>query len=107
MSPTRRRRAVEHLQRVFGFSQRWASHLVGQPRSTQRHQPVEPDWDRALRAELRQLSWGYRQPRGGHRAARQPLLIVDDRFELLWARRDTASKDERGLHTLEACGLVP
>jgi hypothetical protein len=107
VSPTRRRRAVEHLQRVFGVSQRWASQLVGQPRSTQRHQPVEPDWDRALRAELRQLSWGYRQPGGGHRAARQPLLIVDDRSELLWARRDTASKDERGLHTLEACGLVP
>jgi hypothetical protein len=107
VSPPRRRRAVEHLQRVFGVSQRWASQLVGQPRSTQRHQPVEPDWERALRAELRQLSWGYRQPGGGHRAARQPLLIVDDRFELLWARRDTASKDERALHTLEACGLVP
>jgi hypothetical protein len=58
VSLTRRRRAVEHLQRVFGVSQRWASQLVGQPRSTQRHQPVEPDWDRALRAELRQLSWG-------------------------------------------------
>jgi len=46
VSPTRRRRAVEHLQRVFGVSQRWASQLVGQPRSTQRHQPVEPGWDR-------------------------------------------------------------
>jgi hypothetical protein len=33
VSPTRRRRAVEHLQRVFGVSQRWASQLVGQHRS--------------------------------------------------------------------------
>jgi putative transposase len=107
VSPTRRRRALEHLQRGVRVSQRWASQLVGQHRSPQRHQPVEPDWDRALRAELRQLSWDYRQPGDGHRAARQPLLIVDDRFELLWARRDTASKDERGLHTLESCGLVP
>ena len=50
VSPARRRRAVEHLQQVFGVSQRWACQLVGQHRSTQRHQPVEPDRDRALRA---------------------------------------------------------
>jgi putative transposase len=66
VSPARRRRAVEHLQQVFGVSQRWACRLVGQHRSTQRHQPVEPDRDRALRAELRQFSrthprWGYRR----------------------------------------------
>ena len=56
MSPARRRRAVQHLQRVFGVSQRWACQLVGQHRSTQRHQPIEPDRDRALREELRQFS---------------------------------------------------
>ena len=66
MSPARRRRAVQHLQRVFGVSQRWACQLVGQHRSTQRHRPVEPDRDRALREELRRLSrahprWGYRR----------------------------------------------
>jgi putative transposase len=66
VSPARRRRAVEHLQQVFGVSQRWACQLVGQHRSTQRHQPVQPARDRALRDELRQLSrahprWGYRR----------------------------------------------
>ena len=66
MSPARRRRAVEHLQWVFGVSQRWACQLVGQHRSTQRHQPIVPDRDRALRGELRRLSrahprWGYRR----------------------------------------------
>jgi putative transposase len=66
VSPAHRRRAVEHLQQVFGCSQRWACQLVGQHRSTQRHQPVEPDRDRALRHQLRQLSrahsrWGYRR----------------------------------------------
>jgi putative transposase len=66
VSPARRRRAVEHLQRVFGVSQRWACQLVGQHRSIQRHQPVEPDRDRALGTELRQFSrahprWGYRR----------------------------------------------
>ena len=57
---------MDHLQRVLGLSQRLACRIVGQHRSTQRHQPVEPDRDRALRAELRQLSrahprWGYRR----------------------------------------------
>ena len=66
MSPARRRRAVEHLQRVFGVSQRWSCRLVGQHRSTQRHQPAEPERDRVLRDQLRQFSrahprWGYRR----------------------------------------------
>jgi putative transposase len=57
---------VEHLQRVLGLSERLACRITGQHRSTQRHQPVEPDRDRALRAELRRLSrahprWGYRR----------------------------------------------
>jgi putative transposase len=66
VSPARRRRAVEHLQRVFGVPERWACRLVGQHRSTQRHQPVQPDRGRVVRAELRQFSrahprWGYRR----------------------------------------------
>jgi putative transposase len=57
---------VQHLQQVFGVSQRWACRLVGQHRSTQRHQPAEPDRDRALRQQLRAFSrahprWGYRR----------------------------------------------
>jgi putative transposase len=57
---------VDHLQRVLGLSQRLACRIVGQHRSTQRHQPTEPERDRVLRAELRQLSrdhprWGYRR----------------------------------------------
>jgi putative transposase len=66
VSPARRRRAVEHLQRMLGVSQRWACQMVGQHRTTQRHQPLQPDRDRALRAQLRQISrthprWGYRR----------------------------------------------
>ena len=57
---------MEHLQRVLGFSERLACRIVGQHRSTQRHQPTELDRDRALREALRQLSrdhprWGYRR----------------------------------------------
>jgi putative transposase len=57
---------VEHLQRVLGLSQQLACRVVGQHRSTQRHQSAEPDRDRALRAELRRVSrahprWDYRR----------------------------------------------
>jgi putative transposase len=57
---------VNHLQRVLGFSERLACRIVGQHRSTQRHQLNEPDRDRALRDQLRQFSrahprWGYRR----------------------------------------------
>jgi putative transposase len=57
---------------VFGVSQRWACQLVGQHRSTQRHQPVQPDRDRALRAELRRFSRAH--PRWGYRRAHAELL---------------------------------
>jgi len=72
VSPARRRRAVEHLQQVFGVSQRWACQLVGQHRSTQRHRPVEPDRDRAVGHELRQLSRAH--PRWGYRRAHAQLV---------------------------------
>jgi putative transposase len=72
VSPARRRRAVQHLQQIFGVSQRWACQLVGQHRSTQRHQPTQPDRDRALRAELRRFSRAH--PRWGYRRAHAQLL---------------------------------
>ena len=72
MSPARRRRAVEHLQRVFGVSQRWACQLVGQHRSTQRHRPVESGRDRALREQLRACSRAH--PRWGYRRAHAQLV---------------------------------
>jgi putative transposase len=87
VSPACRRRAVEHLQRVLGVSQRWACQLVGQHRSTQRHQPVQPERDRALRVELRQLSrahprWGYRR---AHAQLRQAGWAVNRKaVQRLW-----------------------
>jgi putative transposase len=78
---------VEHLQRVLGVSQRWACQLVGQHRSTQRHQPAQPDRDQALREQLRQLSrahprWGYRRV---HAQLRQLGWIVNRKaIQRLW-----------------------
>jgi putative transposase len=79
VSPARRRRAVEHLQQVFGVSQRWACRLVGQHRSTQRHPPAEPGRDRALGEQLRRFSrahprWGYRR---AHAQLRQQGWVVN------------------------------
>jgi transposase InsO family protein len=54
------------LRDRFGVSERWACRVVGQHRSTQRHQPEPVDADRLLRALLREISserprWGYRR----------------------------------------------
>lgn len=50
----------------LGLSQRRACAIVGQHRSTQRHEPAECDADRDLRARLRAFArehprWGYRR----------------------------------------------
>jgi putative transposase len=63
---------VDHLQRVLGLSQRLACRIVGQHRSTQRHQPTEPERDRALRQQLRAFSRAH--PRWGYRRAHAQLL---------------------------------
>jgi len=54
------------LQQRLDISQRRACLIVGQHRSTQRHEPAEGDPDRDLRAELRVFArahprWGYRR----------------------------------------------
>jgi putative transposase len=63
---------VDHLQRVLGISQRLACRIVGQHRSTQRHQPTAPERDRALRQQLRAFSRAH--PRWGYRRAHAQLL---------------------------------
>ena len=78
---------MDHLQRVLGISQRLACQIVGQHRSTQRHQPGEPDRDRSLREQLRQLSrqhprWGYRR---AHAQLRQQGWWVNRKaIQRLW-----------------------
>ncbi len=54
------------LQARLGLSQRRACQIVGQHRSTQRHQPPEPHPDEAVRRRLRGFAkahprWGYRR----------------------------------------------
>ena len=54
------------LRDRLGVSERWACRVVGQHRSTQRHEPKTAGDDAVLRGELRQFSkdrprWGYRR----------------------------------------------
>ena len=82
---------MDHLQRVLGLSQRLACRIVGQHRSTQRHQTIEPDRDRALREALRQLSrdhprWGYR--RAHAQLLRQGWVVNRKAIQRLWREED-------------------
>jgi putative transposase len=110
VSPARRRRAVEHLQRVLGVSQRWACQLVGQHRSTQRHQPVEPDRDQVLRAELRRLSrahprWGYRR---AHAQLRQAGWSVNRKaVQRLWREEGLRVPARRRKHRRLGSSTTP
>src|SRR5271154_439159 len=56
VSPSRRRQAVLMLQDRLGLSERRACRYVGQPRSTQRREPVVAEDDAALRVALRAVS---------------------------------------------------
>lgn len=65
VSPTRRREAVERVQRDAKVSERRACRVLGQPRSTQRYRPRAPDRDRPLVQRMRALV--RRHPRYGYR----------------------------------------
>ena len=71
LSPSQRRQAVHMLCDRKGFSQRRACQIVGQHRSTQRHQSQDPDPDKDLRTELR--AFARRHPRWGYRRAHAVL----------------------------------
>ena len=87
VGPARRRQAVAMLRDRLGVSERWACRVVGQHRSTQRHEPKTAEDDAALRAELRKFSverprWGYR--RAHHRLRELGWEVNRKRVQRLW-----------------------
>jgi putative transposase len=71
----------------LGVSERWACRVVGQHRSTQRHEPKRAEDDAALRSELRQFSrerprWGYR--RAHHHLRELGWSVNRKRVQRLW-----------------------
>lgn len=66
MSPSAKRRGVEHLQQAFEVSQRRACRVLGQNRTTQRYRMTRPNKDKALVADMLRLAakhkrFGYRR----------------------------------------------
>jgi putative transposase len=78
------------LQDRLGISERRACRIVGQPRSTQRHDPDAASNDQALRAELRRIS--RRRPRWGYRRAHQ--LLLDEGWRLNRKRTQRLWREE-------------
>jgi putative transposase len=75
------------LKDRLGYSERRACRIVGQPRSTQRHEPHVAQDDAALRAEL--VAFSRKRPRWGYRRAHQHLLeqgwsVNRKRTQRLW-----------------------
>jgi len=66
VSPTRRRQVVNHVRDRLGVSERRACHVLGQPRSTQRHRPTVRDDEQRLVKRIVELAcrfgrYGYRR----------------------------------------------
>jgi putative transposase len=75
------------LRDRLGVGQRWACRVVGQHRSTQRHEPQTAEDDQALRVELRAFSakrprWGYR--RAHHHPRELGWEVNRKRVQRLW-----------------------
>jgi len=103
VTPDRRRRAVSVLVERFGVSQRRASRVVGQHRSTQRRPPrPEPAADAKLRSRLRRFARSH--PWMGWRKAhtvvrREGWCVNHKKLRRLWneegLRRPPARKNKK------------
>jgi putative transposase len=87
VSPSQRRRVAVMLQDRLGLSQRRACQIVRQHRSTQRHQPENPDPDQDLRRRLRDFArhhprWGYRRAHAVLR--REGHVLNRKKVQRLW-----------------------
>ena len=89
MSPSRKRAAVEELQRSHSVSERRACQVVGQPRSSQRYTPQVPDDEPRLIADMLQVvrefpRYGYRMVT--HKLRQQNWTVNAKRVYRLWRR---------------------
>jgi putative transposase len=98
------------LQDRLGISERRACRYVGQPRSTQRREPIVVADDAALRAELRAFS--RQRPRWGYRQAHQYLLgqgwhINRKRVQRLWREEGLRVPQKRRKRLRRGDSTVP
>ena len=98
------------LRDRLGVSERWACRVVGQHRSTQRHEPVRAVDDAALRAELRAFSkdrprWGYRQAH--HHLRQEGWSVNRKRVQRLWREEGLRVPQRRRKRRLLGESTVP
>jgi putative transposase len=91
LSPSRRRKAVKHLQKNFRVSERRACRVVDQPRSSQRYLSTKADKDAALTQMIVALSG--QNPRYGYRRVwallrREGWEVNKKRVHRLWREAD-------------------
>ena len=89
MSPSKRRCLVEHVQEHLGVSERQACRVLGQPRSTQYHEPHVADDEYRLVERIIELAslygrYGYRRVTALLR--REGWRVNHKRVERLWRR---------------------
>jgi putative transposase len=102
VSPSRRRRCIDHAVRKFGVSERLACRVLGQHRSTQRKAPKGRADDAALTADVIELATQY--GRYGYRRIAALLrdagwLVNVKRVERIWRQeglRVPARQPKRG-----------
>jgi putative transposase len=98
------------LRDRLGVSERWACRVVGQHRSTQRHEPKTAGDDAALRAELRRFSverprWGYR--RAHHRLRELGWEVNRKRVQRLWREEGLRVPQRRRMRRRLGDSTVP
>ena len=89
MSPSRRRRAVDHVVDRLRVSERRACAVLRQPRSTQRHRVIVRDDEAALTRDIVELASSY--GRYGYRRITAMLhsagwSVNHKRVERIWKR---------------------
>ena len=89
MSPERRRRCIEHVVERHPVSERRACRVLGQPRTTQRYQPIVADDEALLTVAIIRLAseygrYGYRRVTALLR--REGWRVNHKRVERIWRR---------------------
>src|SRR5690606_19180728 len=89
LSPTRRRRCVDHVMAKFSVSERFACKVLGQHRSTQRKKPPGRSDEEALTADIIRLAsrygrYGYRRITAMLRS--EGWTVNAKRVERIWRR---------------------
>ena len=87
MSPVKRRRAVEEIQRNQHKSERRVCRVLGQPRSTQRREAVLRDDEEALRDRMISLAcqyWRYGYRRITVLLRQEGWQVNHKRMERMW-----------------------